>query len=190
MRSNHTLAIVVTAYNSGRYIHRALYSIYNQTRPFDEVIIVDHASTDDTSSIISSFAKRLSEHSRYQHLTLSFNSGGPSWARNYGISFCESDFICFLDADDFCSSDRSYTIHSYLKFNLDILCHSFYSFIDVTSSPDRVKLCSLSNTSHCYRPNLSNAELLLDFFLLWHVDLRRFICFVLQTFKKSFFFRT
>lgn len=158
------LAIVITTYNSERFVNRALYSVLHQSEPFDEIIIVDHASTDNTISIINNFVLLHNNKTNFIRCDLKTNFGGPAWPRNLGIQQSKADYICFLDADDMCSYDRSSTIKRYLTFDPDILFHSFFNFFDLLHSPSIVKPFSLSNTSHVYENNLVNNDLLHDLF--------------------------
>ena len=86
-----SVAAVIPAYNSSRFIRRALDSVVNQTRPPDEVIVVDDGSTDDTAEVIASYPCV-----RYIHQ----NNAGVSVARNTGIQAAQSEWIAFLDHDD------------------------------------------------------------------------------------------
>jgi cellulose synthase/poly-beta-1,6-N-acetylglucosamine synthase-like glycosyltransferase len=55
-----TLTAVVCNYNHGKLIGRALEALLSQSRPPDELIVVDDGSTDDSAAIIQSWADRHS----------------------------------------------------------------------------------------------------------------------------------
>ncbi len=66
-----TLAVVMPNYNHAKYLPRGIEGILNQTRPPDEFLILDDASTDNSVEIIESYAKdsptiRLVRHSQNQ----------------------------------------------------------------------------------------------------------------------------
>ncbi|MEO1443715.1 MAG: glycosyltransferase, partial [Chloroflexota bacterium] len=42
------LSVIATVYNEGDAIHRLMQSLCKQTRPPDEIVIVDGGSTDNT----------------------------------------------------------------------------------------------------------------------------------------------
>jgi len=86
------VSCIVPAYNSQRFIREALESIFAQSRPPAEVIVVDDGSTDGTSDIVKRFRPRV----RY----LFQNTAGPSATRNAGIIAAGQAFVAFLDADD------------------------------------------------------------------------------------------
>lgn len=88
-----TIAVAVPAYNAGRWIAETLETALAQTRPPDEVIVVDDGSTDDTASIATSFA----EHGVR---LLRQTNGGPSAAYNAAFDAASSDYVAMLPADD------------------------------------------------------------------------------------------
>jgi glycosyltransferase involved in cell wall biosynthesis len=75
------ISAVIPAYNADKYIARSIDSVLSQTRPVDEIVVVDDGSTDNTAAVIKSY-------------------GGVSAARNTGIEAATGDWIAFLDADD------------------------------------------------------------------------------------------
>lgn len=54
-----TVAIVLSNYNHAHHLPDSLHHICNQTRPADQIIIVDDGSTDDSIDVISDFAHRF-----------------------------------------------------------------------------------------------------------------------------------
>jgi glycosyltransferase involved in cell wall biosynthesis len=90
VKARPKLSIVILAYNEEAYLPRALDSIAAQTRPPDEVIVVDNNSTDRTSEIAKSypFVKLVKEPTQ-----------GIVFARNRGFSEATSQLIARLDAD-------------------------------------------------------------------------------------------
>lgn len=53
-----TLSVAMPNYNHSAYLPRAIEGILGQTRPADEFLILDDASTDNSAEIIESYAKR------------------------------------------------------------------------------------------------------------------------------------
>lgn len=91
------ISIVVPLFNKENYIERCLASIFNQTIHPAEVIVVDDGSTDDSAAIV---ATRFPQARMIRQ-----DNAGVSAARNTGIHASESEFIAFLDADDFWEPD-------------------------------------------------------------------------------------
>ena len=90
-QNQYSISVVIPAYNSGKYIPRAIESVLTQTLKPDEIFIVDDNSTDDTAKIVRQF-----DSVRYIHQA----HAGASTARNIGIEAATSEWIAFLDADD------------------------------------------------------------------------------------------
>jgi glycosyltransferase involved in cell wall biosynthesis len=91
-----SIAVIIPLYNGARYIEQALNSVFKQTLPATEVIVVNDGSTDDGDGI--AVVERLAQT---HPLTLLHKSnGGQSSARNLGVRQSKSDLIAFLDQDD------------------------------------------------------------------------------------------
>jgi glycosyltransferase involved in cell wall biosynthesis len=91
----NTVAAVIPVYNKEPYVARAIASVLAQTRPVDEIIIVDDASTDGSLAQIKAF-----QDPRIRLLRRAASGPGPSPARNLAIHSARSEWIAFLDADD------------------------------------------------------------------------------------------
>jgi len=86
------ISVVIPAYNAAQYIAQAIQSVLVQTRPADEIIIVDDGSTDETADVIRSFGDKV--------ILIQQQNAGVSVARNTGINASAGNWIAFLDADD------------------------------------------------------------------------------------------
>lgn len=92
-------SIIIPAYNVEKYIKKCLDSILNQTYKSFEVIIIDDASTDNTYNIISQY-----DDPRIKIIQNETNLRQGT-ARNKGMEIAEGEYIIFVDADDYYSSD-------------------------------------------------------------------------------------
>lgn len=86
------VAVVVPCYNVGRFLNRALDSVYAQSFQDFRIYAVDDGSSDNTAEV-------LKEHSR-RCVSIFQTHAGQAAARNHGIRASDSPFIAFLDADD------------------------------------------------------------------------------------------
>lgn len=89
-----TVAVVVPVY-VGRYLEDCLTSIAVQTRPPDEVIVVDDGSPDGPL-----VRQAIAECGRTVTLLTQTNQGAAA-ARNRGLLAANTDYVAFLDADDY-----------------------------------------------------------------------------------------
>jgi glycosyltransferase involved in cell wall biosynthesis len=49
--SRVTITVIVCAYNEARYLPACLHSLLSQTRPADEILVIDNASSDRTNAV-------------------------------------------------------------------------------------------------------------------------------------------
>ncbi len=89
-----SVSAVIPARNSAATIARALDSVLAQTRPPDEIIVVDDNSTDDTVGVVKAYADHAVKLVR---LTVQAGAGA---ARNRGVNEATGELVAFLDADD------------------------------------------------------------------------------------------
>jgi len=87
-----TVSVVIPAYNAEAYLREALDSVFAQTRPPDEVVVVDDGSTDRTPEILASYGERVR--------VVRQPNRGEAAARNTGVLAARGALIAFLDADD------------------------------------------------------------------------------------------
>jgi glycosyltransferase involved in cell wall biosynthesis len=87
-----SFAIVITCYNYGHYVGQAIESALNQTRPADEIIVLDDGSTDNSRNVISGYIGRIRP--------IFQTNRGYKEAINRGFRETSSDVVLFLDADD------------------------------------------------------------------------------------------
>jgi glycosyltransferase involved in cell wall biosynthesis len=92
--SDLLISAVIPLYNGAPYIEQALRSVFAQSLPVAEIIVVDDGSTDDGPAIVERLAR---EH---PVKLLRKANGGQSSARNFGIARAGGDLIALLDQDD------------------------------------------------------------------------------------------
>jgi glycosyltransferase involved in cell wall biosynthesis len=92
-----TISIIIPAYNAEQFLAATLNSVLAQTVSEWELLIIDDGSHDSTRMISEKYAAR---DPRIQVWTKA--NAGVSAARNFGYarSNPNSEFLCFLDADD------------------------------------------------------------------------------------------
>ncbi|HXA96412.1 MAG TPA: glycosyltransferase family A protein [Candidatus Dormibacteraeota bacterium] len=90
------IAVVIPAYNAERFLDETLESVWAQSAPPSEVIVVDDGSTDSTAAIAR----------RHRVTVLSQRNIGPSEARNAAIRHTAQPWVALLDADDVWEPDK------------------------------------------------------------------------------------
>ncbi|WPL14165.1 glycosyltransferase family 2 protein [Thiorhodovibrio litoralis] len=94
--SKPVVSVIVPAYNRERSIDAAVASVLSQTYQEIEVIVIDDASTDDTTWKVERIIRK---DGRVRLIRLKCNQGGGS-ARNIGIDAAQGEIVAFLDSDD------------------------------------------------------------------------------------------
>ncbi len=100
MSSQALVSVLMPAYNAEKFIAEAIQSILDQDYSDWELLILNDASNDDTSTIIHSFSDR--------RIKLFSNEKNEGYLRSCNRLFelAKGDFITFLDADDACPENR------------------------------------------------------------------------------------
>ena len=90
-----SISVVIPCYNAAAFLREAIDSALGQTRPADEIIVVDDASTDGSVEVAQSYGDRIA-------LLRSPNAKGTGHGAtaNRGIMASRGDYIAFLHADD------------------------------------------------------------------------------------------
>jgi glycosyltransferase involved in cell wall biosynthesis len=90
--TSQLVSVVIPCFNSGATLERAIDSVFRQTWPSIEVIVVDDGSTDLNT--------RLTIERLTNVLVLSQQNKGLPAARNAGMSVAQGEYLLPLDADD------------------------------------------------------------------------------------------
>jgi len=85
------LSVVIPVHNGGDDLRLCLEALAASTRPPDEVIVVEDASTDDSGHLAGRCGARVVHLDAPPH--------GPAFARNRGAEMAQGDILVFLDAD-------------------------------------------------------------------------------------------
>jgi glycosyltransferase involved in cell wall biosynthesis len=85
-----TVSVVVAVRNGERFLAQALESVFRQSLPPLEVIVVDDGSADRTADIVREFPVLL----------VSSEGRGAPAARNAGVRQARGDLVALLDHDD------------------------------------------------------------------------------------------
>lgn len=98
-----SVSMCVYGGDRAEYFNEALKSVFNQTRPPDElVLVVDGPVSEALDRIIESYS---SEHNEMIVYRLKDNQGHGN-ARRYGISKCNYKYVAIADADDINTNNR------------------------------------------------------------------------------------
>ncbi|NJR66729.1 MAG: glycosyltransferase [Leptolyngbyaceae cyanobacterium CRU_2_3] len=115
------VSVVMSVYNNARYLPAALDSILNQTFKDFRFLLVDDGSTDDSRSIVQTYAAKdtriqLIERSNPQE------NWGLARSLNQLLSQATGEFIARMDADDISLPDRFARQVEFLRQHSEVVC--------------------------------------------------------------------
>jgi glycosyltransferase involved in cell wall biosynthesis len=87
-----SVSVVMTLYNSERFIGEAIESVLAQTYTDREIIVIDDGSTDGSAAVVQRFGGVV----RYEYQP----NRGAAAATNAGVRLSSGEYIAFLESDD------------------------------------------------------------------------------------------
>ncbi len=128
MKTTPLIDIIIPNYNKAKYLKECLESVINQTYKNWKIYLIDDFSNDDSRRI-------LNDYRSYDNIKLIFTDKnyGPHHCRNLGIEQSNSDYVAFLDSDDFWPKEKlNLQIKDMLKNDLDFTYTDISYFKDST----------------------------------------------------------
>ena len=118
------VSIIVPVFNVEKYLRQCLDSILGQTFNQFEVIIVNDGSTDNSGAICQEYEARDN-----RIVYLEKENGGVSEARNLGLDFATSEYIIFIDSDDWIEPTYVEVLYEKIEeYQADIVFENYTSF--------------------------------------------------------------
>ncbi|MEP8838736.1 CDP-glycerol glycerophosphotransferase family protein (plasmid) [Enterobacter roggenkampii] len=125
--------VVSAVYNVGRYLEDYFKSIIEQRLDFCKhihLILVDDGSTDNSAEIIKKWQVRFPNNITY----IFKENGGQASARNLGMQSVKTEWVTFIDPDDFVDIDYFHQIDNLMykngEKNLSMLSCNFIFYIE------------------------------------------------------------
>ena len=135
------VSIIVPVYNTGDKLKKCLDSLVNQTIKDIEIIIINDGSTDNSEKIIKEYIANYKKQKQYDSkenenktknnssednnsVEIEFYSKeneGIAKTRNYGIEKANSDYILFVDSDDYIDLKLVEKLLPYIEQDIDLI---------------------------------------------------------------------
>lgn len=127
---NSSVQIVIPVYNAASTIRRCLDSLQNQTFKDWNAILIDDCSTDNGKQIIDEYLKNDSRFSYYKNEA----NCGASKTRNNALDKITSEYVAFIDSDDFWDADMLRVLYDKAReYDADVVqCRFIYDFSNGT----------------------------------------------------------
>jgi glycosyltransferase involved in cell wall biosynthesis len=87
------VSVIIPCWNAERFVARAIESVLNQNCESTEIIVIDDGSTDRSVDVLKTFSDRI--------IWRTGPNRGACAARNAGLALARSEYVLFLDADDY-----------------------------------------------------------------------------------------
>lgn len=127
---NIEVSVIIPAYNTEKYISKAINSALSQTLTNIEVIVVDDCSTDNTVNVVRGF-----DDPRLK-LILNTENMGAGGARNKAIAAAKGKWIAVLDSDDWYAPQRlEVLVNLAEQKQVDFIADDSYLIEDGTQTP-------------------------------------------------------
>lgn len=94
MKQKPLVSVIMPVYNGGKYIKKAVDSVFRQHVSL-ELLVIDDGSTDGTMEVLSAYFGR----GDFRYLKNTRNIGAAG-SRNRGVREARGKYVAFLDADD------------------------------------------------------------------------------------------
>lgn len=95
-----SISLIIPVYNTADWIEKCMDNAVYQTMPFEEIVCIDDGSLDNSIEICERYKDKFSNVK-----VLSQENRGLGATRNRGIDVISSEYIFFLDSDDFLELD-------------------------------------------------------------------------------------
>lgn len=118
------VSVIVPVYMVAAYIEACLVSLFAQTYPFIEFIIIDDASPDESMKIANEVIKAYNKMDVVKLLFHS-NNKGLSETRNTGIEYASGEYLFFIDSDDVLPPDAIERLVVCLKDDPDFVIGNY-----------------------------------------------------------------
>jgi glycosyltransferase involved in cell wall biosynthesis len=130
------ISVVIPLFNSGELIEMTLGSVFHQTVPPYEILLLDDGSSDDTIARLEQYKQRIKVFSQ--------GNQGVAAARNKLCEIATGDFVAFLDHDDIWHPRYLENLHQLINNYPDCVAYfaghvNFYGYNDYKWNDDCLK---------------------------------------------------
>jgi glycosyltransferase involved in cell wall biosynthesis len=119
MLTANSVDVIIPTFNSKEWLKTAIESVINQTETVERIIVVDDGSDTEFKEYIDSEIRGMSKVT----VITSSHTGLPGKMRGIGLANSTSEWVAFLDADDWWEKDKlAIQLDIALKYKVDFVC--------------------------------------------------------------------
>ena len=154
-------SVIISIYNTGRYLDDCIGSLLNQTIGFSriQIILINDGSTDNSEKVCLKYRNSFEKNIIY----IKTEHSGVSKARNIGLKFAKGLYINFMDSDDKWDLKAFYFVKIFFKLcdKVDLVTGRIkyfefinsYQFIDYKFT--KTRLANLTEEYNCLQLSVS-----------------------------------
>lgn len=152
------ISVIIPCFNATQWLPKCFLSLFKQTIGIEniELIFVDDASTDNnkTWEMLTDIERAFPESIIILKLEKNLRQGG---ARNIALKYASGEYIAFVDADDFVSTNYFLEAYNIAKtYNCDIVQFEYDYFTESLGtvstgrkiSPEYIEIHSMDERKH------------------------------------------
>jgi len=164
-KSSNTIGLLIPVFNHSKYLDQCIRSAVEQTVPFDQIVIVNDNSTEPAVREILDKWARESDLVDVYHLA---KNGGICACQNYGLSKLSTDYVAFLDCDDYLSTEANQSVSGVISST----CRDYY-FTNRTHVDESGKTVSKYSPKHVLETYGKFSQCLLEHMVVSHFKIVR-----------------
>lgn len=126
-----SVSIVIPTYKENEYISHCIDSVLNQNYPYGKIRIIISVNGTDIEYYNKLCEKYSSEHSIVVIYT---SQKGLPAARNFALQYVDTDYLTYLDDDDYFTPGYIKEMASHVTNDIDIVCGRLIDFYQDTNT--------------------------------------------------------
>jgi glycosyltransferase involved in cell wall biosynthesis len=128
IKQRGSISVMIPAYGHAAYIGQTLESILRQTRPADQILVINDGSPDDTAGAVRPYLDKITY--------IEQENQGLVQTLNRGLALCSGDYVCMIASDDWLAPHALETTGAILDRYPEVgLVHGGVTMVDGTGTP-------------------------------------------------------
>lgn len=115
------ISIIAPVYKTEKQLRKCLDSLVNQTVKNIEIIVINDGTPDNSESIVNEYIAKYGQMIRYYKK----ENEGIAKTRNLGIEKASSEYILFVDTDDYIETNLVEELLPYVDMDIDMIKFKF-----------------------------------------------------------------
>ena len=148
---NYKISVIIPIFNNELFVHRTLISILNQSFDIEniEVLMINDSSTDNTKNVVNEY---VDNYPNFKAVHIKNGTGSAGTPRNIGLKLASSEYVLFIDHDDFLEINALEKLYKKIK---DHPCDFVYGTYVLINAEQSIKF-TYPNEKHGFFKNLED----------------------------------